>query len=504
MGITGSIEAKTSSTEVPAAKKPKKPVSNKGTTKLLKEKTHQRSKAESMSAEHPFMQALIQAYTSNPDLKAKVKEQNALAENLPKAYAGWRPRISGTATASYDKVTDEVSRDNFGVATGKTTASSHPKTAGIEVRQNIFEGGKTLANTTLVENQILAGNAAFTATEQSVLLKAIRAYLDLWARRQELEITRTSVRFFEFSLEQAKARAEVGEIGLTEIAEAEFSYSGALADFVSAQAEVQNATAAYISVIGHEPPKELVLPADIAERIMLPLTLQDLKNITAKENPALQKAIFDAKAAEADIDATTADLMPKVDLVGDSTRNLSTRYRGSRANEISAKVEVRVPIYQGGSEWAAVRASHQTAAQKAIEVRSARNQAIEAAIQSWEKRYASKGRVQRLEAQIKAGEIRIEGTRQESLVGERTLLDVLNAQKDVVNARIGLVRATSDFLSSGYEILAVMGHLSTALLKLPVQKYDVKGYAEEASGRYIGWGDVPSREEIKNATGSNR
>lgn len=502
LGITGFLEAKAPSAGTPAAKKPPL-TSNTGTTKLLKAKTHQRAKAESMSAEHPFMQALMQAYTTNPDLKAKVKEQNALAENLPRAYAGWRPSISGSATAGYDKQTDQVTRNNSGQSTGRSTASSHPKTAGVEVRQNIFEGGKTLANTTFAENQILSGNADFSATEQAVLVKAIRAYLELWARRQQLEITRTSVRFYEFSLEQAQARADVGEIGLTEVSEAKFSYEAALADFVSAEAEVQNATAAYISVIGHQPPKELVLPSDISERVTLPLTLEDLKNITAKENPTIQKAIFDAKAAEADIDIKTASLMPKVDLVGNGSRGLSNRYRGSRINDISAKVEVSVPIYQGGAEWATIRASHQTAAQKAIEIRSARNQTMQAAIQAWEKRYASKERVKRLEAQIKAGETRIEGTRQESLVGERTLLDVLNAQKDVVNARISLVNAMSDFLTSGYEVLAVMGHLSTALLKLPVQKYDVKGYAQETGGRYIGWGDVPSREEIRDAAGSN-
>lgn len=505
LGVLGFLDAKASSSEVPDVKKLQSASLKAGTTKRLKAEAQQNVKKESMSAEHPFMQALIQAYTTNPELKAKVKEQNALAEELPKAFAGWRPKINATATAGYEKVTDQVSRNNFGDSRGKTTLSTHPKTAGVEVRQNIFEGGKTLANTTVAENQILSGNADFTATEQNVLLKAISAYLNLWARRQELEITRTSVRFFEFSLEQAKARADVGEIGLTEIAEAEFSYAGALADFVSAEAEVQNATATYISVIGHQPPKELVLPSDISERVTLPVTLNDFKSISIKENPSLQKAIFDAKIAEASIDIATADLMPKVDLVGDGSRALDSRYRGSRVNDVSAKVEVKVPIYgQGGADWAIVRASHQTAAQRAIDVKRVRNQVIESAIQSWEKRYASGGRVKKLEAQIKAGETRIEGTRQESLVGERTLLDVLNAQKDVVSARIGLVRAKGDFLTSGYEILAAMGHLSTGLLKLPVQKYDVKGYAQETSGRYIGWGDVPSREEIRDAAGSNR
>ncbi len=498
-------EAKPSSKAMAAAKK--KPASlQTATTKLLKEKkAAQKTQTDGMSAEHPFMQALTQAYTTNPELKAKVKEQNAVAEELAKAYAGWRPSINGTASAGYQKATDAISLNRLGEPTGKTSTSLPPKTAGVEMRQNIFEGGKTLANTTAAENQILSGNEDFKSTEQNVLLKAIRAYLDLWARRQELEITRTSVRFFEFNVEQAKARADVGEIGLTEIAEAEFRYSEALADFVNAEAEVQNATAEYLSVVGAQPPKELVLPSDISAKITLPITLDDLKNISVKENPALQKAIFDAKAAEAGIDIATAELMPKVDVVGSANRNLSTRYRGSRVNDLSATVQVNVPIYgRGGADWANVRASHQTAAQRAIEVKRARNQVVESAIKVWETRHASKGRVSKLEAQVKAGETRIEGTRQESLVGERTLLDVLNAQKDVVGARIGLVRATRDFLASGYEILAVMGHLSTALLKMPVQKYDVKGYAEETSGRYIGWGDVPSREEIRDVADSSR
>ncbi|MBN9412415.1 MAG: TolC family outer membrane protein [Candidatus Paracaedimonas acanthamoebae] len=486
------VEAKTSSTEAPVVK-PKSIPSKMGTAKLSKVKTYPKLKADSMTTEHPFMQALIQAYTSNPELKAKVKEQNALAEELPKAYAGWRPSINGTAMAAYNKGTNQIE---------KITSSSHPKTAGLEVRQNVFEGGKTLANTTYAENLILAGNASFTAIEQSILLKAIQAYLDLWARRQELEINRTSVRFFEFSLEQAKARADVGEIGLTEIAEAEFSYSGALADFISAEAEVQNATATYIKVIGHQPPKELVLPSDIAERVTLPSSLEELKKLSTDGNPTLQQAVFDAKSAEAGIDIATADLMPKVDVVGDAGRQLNSRRR-TRTHEIAARVEVKIPIYQGGSEWASIRASHQTAAQKAIGVRTVRRQVIENAIQVWETRYASKGRIKRLETQIKAGETRIEGTRQESLVGERTFLDVLYAQKDVVNARIGFVRATSDFLSSGYQILGAMGNLSAALLKLPVQKHNVNGYAEEVSGHYIGWGDVPSREEIRDAAGTD-
>lgn len=497
--VSSFAEAKT-----PDSKTQKAPSKvSKGTAKVLIAKKQEMKKPPAMSVEHPFVQALMSAYSTNADLKATARRNNAVAEGLAKAYSGWRPKISATASLGTARSTDHNVDPITGAKIADVTRKLNPKTTALEVQQNIFEGGRTLANTTIAENQIIAAHHQFFHTEQQTLLSAVQAYLDLWFKRRQLEITRTSVKFFETNVEHTKARADLGEVGLTEMAEAEFRYEEALADFVAAEAEVQNATAYYIKIIGQQPPKELVLPVDIGDMVTLPQSLDELKNVATKEYPPVLQAIYDAKAAEAGIDYAQAELMPRVDLVGSAGKNINTNYAGSRIKDLSAQVRVTVPLYNQGADWADVRSSHQTAAQKSAEVAIARRDAIEAAVKAWEVRFAARGQLKKLEAQIKAGEVRIEGTRQESLVGERTLLDVLNAQRDVVGARINLARATRDFLSSGYQILTVLGQLSPSLLNLPVQKYDVKGYAEEASGKYIGWGDVPSREEIRDAAGAS-
>lgn len=403
--------------------------------------------------------ALILTYQSNPTLSAARAELRAVNERVPQALSNWRPSVElrGSAGKAYvDGI--RPSDDNEG---------SSPATADLTVTQPLYRGGRTIAGTERAENEVLAQRARLASTEQTVLLNAVVAYADVWRDQSVLELNINNEQVLSRQLEATQDRFDVGELTRTDVAQSESRLSSATADRIGAEGNLTSSRAIFENVVGSYPGRLIQppLPGD------LPGTQDAVVEAAAAANPSVLATTFDELAAQRSVREVEGELLPRVELqgsVGYQHEN-SSRYSENRNAEILAVVTV--PLYQQGSVSSRVRESKQVASQRRLLVREALRQAREDAISGWESLLTARAQIAALQQSVRANEIALEGVRQENAVGARTVLDVLDAEQELLDAQVSLVSAQRDEIVATYQVLTAIGRMTAADLRLNTVVY---------------------------------
>jgi outer membrane protein len=456
------------------------------------------AKPKTLSMEHPFYKALIQTYNTNPTLQGKARDQYANAENVAQALSGWRPSLNLSHTARRGGQETQVTQfDTLNRPIGPRQYSTTYQTA-LNLTQNLYAGGGTVAAIGGQRASLGANIADFTITEQSTLSSAVQAYIDLCYKRSLLDLKQKNVVVKKKTLDQAKARMEVGELTLTDVSQAESEYASAQSDEISARADVETAKETYHQVVGEIPAPSLPLPDPVTLFIPIPNQQDVFVNEAVKNNPQIIQAKLSYEAAKYGIDSNKAALLPSVGLTGSLERNVTSdtvnNARSARNNAASIGVTVSVPLYgNGGSDWSKFRQARQAATSRKIAITTTERSVRQAAVSAWESWTSTRDQITHLETQVEAAKISLEGVRQESLVGERTLLDVLNAEDALLQAETNLIQAKTNFLIAGFQMLLSLGQLTAAGLGLPVEYYPVKEYAKDVEGMWIGTGYEPKK-----------
>lgn len=434
------------------------------------------------AAGETLKEALADAYATNPDLKAARRELGAVNERVPQALSGWRPEVSITGSTGRRR-TDQQSE--FFANKDTTT----PLSGELEVRQPLYRGGRTVAGTARAENEVRAQRARLAGTEQDVLLRGARAYMDVWRDQAVLRLNDNNVKVLRRQLEATRDRFEVGEVTRTDVAQAESRLSRAMADRVAAAGQLQSSRATYVEVIGH-PPGELQQPP-VPEG--LPGTVEAARELSKSENPNVVAARFAERAAVERVREVAGELLPRADLVGRLSRSENNTSPESETDTAEILAQVTIPLYQQGAVFSRVREVKQTANQRRLEGFSAERAAEQAAVSAWEDLQAARAQIESFREQVRAAEIALEGVRQENLVGARTVLDVLDAEQELLNAQVSLVRAQRDEIVASYQVLSAIGRLRAERLGLPVRVYDPEAAYDKVRDKIWGWG-IPNED----------
>jgi outer membrane protein len=441
--------------------------------------------------------ALISAYLSNSEIREQRQAVRAADERVAQARAGWRPRITGNASLGYEK--QVFSGDNVKHARRVSSTSglegdrTYSRSMGVQVEQNIFNGGGTVYATQAADASVKAARAALYDTEQKVLLAAIKAYLDLLTKEAELEFLKSNEDVLKKTLDATQDKFSVGEETRTSVAQAEGEYAAAVARRHTAEAELEAIRAGFIRVIGQAPGK-LTIPN---EPNMMPENLQVAIEKSRLQNPAIIKAQFDEVAARREIDRVNSGLLPKLDLTGGSSasrakerQDPANRFPGQQTRLTNDTVDHKValnlsiPIYDQGFTRSQKREALETAEQRRIAIETARRQVEEGIITAWEGYQTSKVNITFYETQVRAGEVSVEGTRQEMQVGSKILLDVLNELRKLIDAQLQLVQEKQRYYYNGYLVRQLMGMLTAQALHLDVSLYDPEVHYQETSYRF--------------------
>lgn len=421
--------------------------------------------------------ALVAAYNNNPTLQAARAQLRATDEQVPEALSNYRPTISGTGEAGR-------SWNSQKSAFFSSNQIRNPQAGSVSITEPLYRGGRTGASVERAENLVKAGRASLAATEQSVLLAAATAYADVYRDQAVLELDISNEQVLRRRLEDTEEQFKVGIVTKTDVSQAEARLAQAIADRIQAENNLNSSRAVYRNVTGTSP-GTLAAPGPVSG---VPAT-SDEALAGVPQNPNVIAASFNELAAREDVRISTGELLPTVELLGQYEKGGDTLSRGSDSESTSIMAQLSVPIYPGSGAYARIRAAKQIVQQRRKETEAAERDAAQAATQAFESLISARAQVESFEKQIQANEIALEGVRQEESVGTRTVLDILNAEQELLDSRVNKVQAEHDALVAALQLRTAMGRLTAQALDLPVAYYDVNAYYEEVRDKLWGLGD---------------
>lgn len=426
-----------------------------------------------------FEEALALAYQNNPGLKAEQAKLRAIDEQVSQALSGWRPSVDavGESGKTYQKNSDSVGNP--------ASTNLSPRDVSITVTQPIFRGFRTTSSVRSSEAAVLAQRAVLKDIEQKLISDSGKAYLDVVLSQQVLDLNKENERVLEQQLEATKDRFRVGELKTTDVSQAEMRLSAAQASRAVSEGDLANKRATFSRLIG-EMPGTLAFPKLAYE---IPKEMETVLSIAEKNNPAVVAANYGVDVAEADVSTAKGSLLPEVSLVANANRgwNQNTTFPGKQ-DTASIMARVTVPLYRAGADYSKTRAAYQTKTQRRMELDDVRRKARESGMTGWQDLMTSRAAIAAHKVEVQAAEMALEGVKEESKVGTRTTLDVLNAEQELLNAKINLVRSEHDEAIAHLQVMSAIGSLTARDLRLPVTLYDPTENYDDIHDKWVGFG----------------
>jgi outer membrane protein/adhesin transport system outer membrane protein len=421
-------------------------------------------------------QALVQSYTTNTTLDTQRAQLRVTDEAVPQALSGFRPTAQATGSLGAAHVSGET-QSGQSFAKGLT-----PRSAQAQVDQPLYRGGATTAAVRAAEAQVLAQRATLFATEESVLLSAATAYLDVVLAQAELDLNINNEQVLRRQLQSTQDQFRVGTLTRTDVSQAESALSNAIALRILAESNLNSARATYARVVGSQPSR-LTYPNP---KLPLPASLNEAVELARSKNPNVLSAQYAETVSREQVTQAKGSLLPSADLTGTvSTANdVTTQIFAQSSATVAA--QVTVPLYTAGSVASRVRQAQQTVSVNHFQAEDQRRQVTQSTVAAWESLNAARATIISRQEAVRASGIALQGVRQEQAVGTRTVTEVLNQEQDLLNQQTALVQAQHDALVAAFQLLSATGQLTAQELKLPVKYYDYERYYKEVRNKWLG------------------
>ncbi len=425
--------------------------------------------------------ALRSAYKHNPRLDAERANLRATDEGVPQAKSNYRPLLSATADSAVTQT--NTSPDPIGVRTGE--GRSYPAGYAINLNQQIFRGFRTRNAVNAAEARVRAGRETLRSTEQAVLLEAVTAYMNVVRDAAIVRLRENNVRVLSRDLKATQDRFSVGEVTRTDVAQSRARRAGAVSELDLARANLKASRANYEQVIGRKPGR---LRGASPPYRLLPKSLSVARTRAERENPDVVSALYNEQAARYDVSEIAGELLPTLNL----DASYSNRYLGG-GDTSTVQTEtgtvvgtLTVPLYQRGAVSSRVRQAKHIHVRTLQLVEEARTQSRESAIAAWAQLNASRAQVKSAQTQVEANRIALSGVREEEKVGQRTLLDVLDAEQELLNSQVDLVSVRRDLVVNSYTVLSTTGRLTAQDMRLASKIYDPEAHYGEVRRKWFG------------------
>jgi outer membrane protein len=437
-----------------------------------------------------LMDALASTYATNAQLDAERARLRATDEGVSQAEGQFRPTITGNAQTGYQFQQSNPSQNSNG--------TNHPKSLGVTFTQPLFRGFRTINGINVAEAQVRAGREVLRNTEQTVLLAAITAFMDVVRDQAILKLRENNQKVLADTLRSTQDQFKVGEVTRTDVAQAEASLAAAVSAIELARANLKSSRATYERYIGH-PPSNLVEAKPLGK--VLPLSLDAAIGIATQETPAVVSALYNEQAARFNIDLIRGELLPTVSVQGSFTDSYpDSKNNGSalgnalgistgQPNETRTTTvtgQLTVPIYEQGIVYSRVRAAKHTQLAAIQEIQRARTESQAAIVAAWSQHKAARAQLASDQSAVEANRVALTGVREEEKVGQRTKLDVLNAEQAYLNAQVNLVTTRHNVVVNDYTVMQAIGRLNVQELAASGQVYDVEEHYFEVRRKW--WG----------------
>lgn len=454
--------------------------------------------------------ALVRAYRNNPQLNAQRAQVRSTDENVPQALSGYRPKVNIDSSIGYqytDTLEAVVSPASPPLTCVQATkggpclpsglnpplvnqlqhedlhGTNPPRMTSLTATQNLYNGNQTANRVRAAESQVSGAREALRVLEQTVLFNAASVYMDYLRDAAIVEVNKSNVRVLEQTLEQTRDRFNVGEVTRTDVAQSEAQLAAGKSQEQQAESTLTTTRSNYRRIIGAEP--QSLAPGSPVDRF-LPKTLQQAIDMALIENPNVTAAMYGIDVNFLQVKIAEGALLPTVNLQAAVEQDYEQTLLIQREFSASVLAQVHIPLYQGGTEYAMIRQSKENLAQQRLNLETTRNQARADVVTAWGQLVAGKAQVASAQSQVTASEVALNGVREEAKAGQRTTLDVLNAQQALVNARVALVTAQHDRVVASYAVLEAIGRLAPQVLNLPTTVYDPSVHYHQVRDSWFG------------------
>lgn len=418
--------------------------------------------------------AMSNAYNTNPTLHAERATSGATNEDAAAARSGFRPSVSIGGNYS----------DNHTRTTGNKTTDGYAKGYNGTVKQSLFSGFQTYNAVKAADNAAKAELNNLSDVEQKILLAASTAYLDVVRDEAIVKLQKNNEQLLKKQLDETLARFNVGEVTRTDVAQSRASYALAQSDVISAEGNLAISKANYLEVVGKEA-QDVHFPENLS--VLFPTNFADALNYADSHNYALKAAQKSLKAAKYNVSSKKGALLPEVSFTASSGKTTMSSHTSKDPSVTSTEyvLGVSMPLYAGGATRAAIRKSkyQRWAAQERL--RAAEDSVKLGVTSSWELMETTKANISSIKEQVKASAIALEGTQKEEALGNRTVLDVLNAYQTLLISQVNEVKARHAYYVSGLQLMQAMGKLTAKKLNLKVNQYNAEEKYKNTKGKWL-------------------
>lgn len=424
-----------------------------------------------------IFEALSQAYETNPTLQAQRAYLRAIDENVAIAKSGYRPTVSLNGTYA-DNNTDV--KNSVGNPDGDRYSYS------AKISQPLFNGLQTINSVKSADSMVLSEQNNLYNVEQTVFIDASTAYLDVVQNKAIVDLQKNNEKLLKKRLDETVQRFNVGEVTRTDVSQARARYARAKADRISSEGTLEASKAVYAKIIGVAPVDVKAPEGEIDK--FLPKTPEEALEYAKAHNYSIRQAknYFDSK--DYDVKTNTGALLPQVSLdgVASRTRNYTDNISGVKEqDDLEWSVNMSIPLYEGGETRAKIRQSKYQKWQAQEQVLEAQRLVTSNVTSAWEYMVANKAMITSIKEQVRANEIALDGVQKEEALGNRTILDVLDAYQELLNSNVEEVKARRNYYVSAMTLLQAMGRLTARDLGLNVELYNAEKYSAETRNKWL-------------------
>lgn len=397
--------------------------------------------------------ALADVYYGNPAMTSQRENLKAAETRIDQAYSGWKPNVSLNGGIGY---TDgKFNKEDF---------NSKPRHATAEIRQNLFEGFKTESQIKSAKFQVEAERSRLYEVEQNTFLQAINAYVNVLSAKDVLTLQKKNQYVLAKHYEEYKQKFSVGVLKKTDVAQAEARLERAKSEVIDAEAHYQNMLESFRNVYGYI--LENYTPVNlVGTEPLMPASLEDAEEIALSRHPAILLANSMKKAADENISVAKGGLWPSLDLKLSATRQ-KEQLGYEDLKDVEAGLYLNIPLYDQGMSRAKTSEAKYTAAYYGQQIDLTRRNVTEILRQAWNDLNAKRAAIRSANIRIKANALALDGVKAEQERGSRTVLDVLDAEQELLDSRVALTQAKHGEISAYFEVISSVGNLTAENLKV--------------------------------------
>ncbi len=423
---------------------------------------------------------LAKAYNTSPLLKSHRFKLEAINEELAKALSENRPQVNFYGSVGSDETT------TINTSGLESKRNNNPKSITLEIQQNLYDFGRNNSLINIADNSIFAQRADLRNQEQEILLEASIIYLALLASTEINKLAKNNLLLLQKHYQATNDRFKLGEATSTDLSLAKARYLRARSDEIKSRGDIEKERSKYFSLIGIEAPNKLDFPII---KIAIPNNLRDITKETLQSNPKIIASGFRKKLSFVKISSAASELLPTLDLNLSAQNAWAPNTFFDEYENYKVEFNFKLPLYSGGYNYSNVRQKKKEAMQSSKILDYNIRKALKEVEILWIELNSLEAQIVSINSTIKANEMAVEGVKKEYEVGSRTLLDVLDAEQELLEEKVGVIKVKRDKFVTIFNIMAYIGKLSSTDLNLDVDVYDLDKNYLAVKNMWLGFED---------------